>query len=110
MKKFLRAGFDIYPQMYNPYPATLESYLKRLDSEIENASLRVHIGPLKSYGPTKKRLEARACNGGNGSEVQTALWDAQYEVGCEILEGYLKKRHGVGYKEVTRSDVSLRVL
>lgn len=109
MKRFLRAGFDIYPQMYNPNPKTLRSYLESLDSEIENASLRVHIGPLKPYRPTTNRLDARECCGGIGSKTQIAIWDSNYKVGCEILEAYLQERHGVAYKEVTRSDVELKI-
>ena len=61
IRKLLNAGFDIYPQMYNPNPKDLKPYLMYMDNLIENFSLKIHIGPLKAdYGPTIKRLTAIA--------------------------------------------------
>ncbi len=113
VKRFLSAGFDIYPQMYNPNPATLERYLERMDSEIENFALRVHIGPLKVYGPTKARLQAEAKALGvdeakHLADVQ-AQWDANFKNGCDVINDYLQKTYGVGYRDVVRSDVGLRL-
>ncbi len=114
IKKFLSAGFDIYPQMYNPNPKTLDAYLTEMDSLIENFSLRVHIGPLKLYGPNSKRLELMAKKQKQNPEKfieQTKnKWDQNYKEGCEVMDSYLRKRHGVGYKETTRSDVKLKLL
>jgi len=114
LKKFLEAGFDIYPQMYNPNPETLGDYLRTLDEAVENLSLRVHIGPLKVYGPNTIRLTLEAKRRGEDPaefiEKQKAEWDANYKNGCEVMDQYLRERHGVGYKEVTRSDVELKVL
>lgn len=113
IKKFLTAGFDIYPQMYNPDPATLERYLTRMDEFIENFSLRVHIGPLVLYGPNVKRLELLAKKQNRDPKEFTKAtkesWDNNYKQGCEVIDSYLRKRHGVGYKEVTRSDVELKM-
>ncbi len=112
--KFIRAGFDIYPQMYNPDPSTLKSYLGKMDSVIENFSLRIHISPLKVYGPTRKRLELKAKRQGTDFEVAlrttTQTWKDNYERGCAIMQDYLEQTYGVGYKETTRSDVKLKIL
>jgi hypothetical protein len=82
-----------------------------MDSEIDNFSLRVHIGPLKMYGPTRLRLELEAERLGVNAEEfvksKEAEWSTNYEQSCEIMEGYLRERHGVGYKQLTRSDVKL---
>jgi hypothetical protein len=114
IKRFLGAGFDIYPQLYNPNPKTLERYLGKLDSEIENISLRVHIGPLKLYGPNRQRLEYESLKRGIDSEefIQSKVdeWDSNYKAGNEIIDSYLRRVHGVGYKELVRSDIPLRIL
>ena len=114
LQKFLKAGFDIYPQMYNPYPRSLKEYLTVMDSRIENFSLRVHIGPLKIYGPTRKRLTLEANRLGVPPEefiaMKQAEWDNNYHDGCAVMDDYLREVHKVGYKEVTRSDVPLKIL
>lgn len=115
IKKFMNAGFDIFPQMYNPDPKCLDEYLTRMDGEIENFSSRVHIGPLKVYGPTEKRLTAYAKRMGIEDaegfvEDTKKQWDSNYEGGCEVMHEYLEKNQGHGYKEVTRTDVPLKVL
>jgi hypothetical protein len=104
IKKFLNAGFEIFPQMYNPNPETLKPYLEHMDGIIENFSGRINVGPLKAYGPTIARV------GEENIEAQKAEWDSNYKRGCEILNEHLQKNHGVGYKEVTRSDVPLKIL
>jgi len=104
IKKFLKAGFEIFPQMYNPNPKTLRSYLEHMDDEIENFSMKIHIGPLKAYGPTIERL------GKDRVEKRKSKWDSNYEQSCEILDNHLRENHGVGYKETTRSDIPLRIL
>lgn len=115
IRKFLEAGFDIYPQMYNPNPETLEAYLKRMDNEeIENFSQRVHIGPLKIYGPTKKRLTFEATRIGAEPEVyiqqKKSEWDENYAKSAGIINQYLIDTYGIGYKDVTRSDVKLKLI
>lgn len=114
LKRILGAGFDIYPQMYNPKPETLEGFLRDLDSEIENLALRIHIGPLKVYGPTKARLAIEAVRLGKNPEEflkeKQLEWDSNYKNACEVIDGYLQKRYGVGYKETTRSDVKLKLI
>ena len=113
IKRFLEAGFDIYPQMYNPDPKVLPSYLEKMDSKISNFSLRVHVGPLKMYGPNKQRIENLAQLQGKNSEefVQRFQneWDFNYKNGCEVLNDYLQKTYGANYKDVVRSDVDLRI-
>jgi hypothetical protein len=113
LRRFVKAGFDIYPQMYNPNPENLRPYLERLDGTIENFSLRVHIGPLKIYGPTTHRLtlEAKRLVVEPESFVRQhkEMWDSNFQASNEVLDIYLQERYGVGYKEVTRSDVILKL-
>ncbi|MFC1697627.1 hypothetical protein ACFL1H_04805 [Nanoarchaeota archaeon] len=113
LKKIIKAGFDIYPQMYNPYPPELENYLKEMDDEIVDFSLKIHIGPLKIYSPTKQRLSIEAKNKNIEPETLIKLkqkdWDINYNDSCEILNNYLNKRYGVDYKEIVRSDVFLKL-
>lgn len=113
LKKLLKVGFDIYPQMYNPNPETLEYFLKEIDGKIENLSLRIHLSPLKIYGPNTQRLMLEARRNGMDPEEFIAEkkkeWDENYKKGCEVLDSYLRKEYKVGYKEVTRSDVKLRI-
>jgi len=114
LKKFLKAGFDIFPQMYNPNPNSLENDLSNLEDEVENIAMRIHVGPLKVYGPTKARLTAEAIRLGIPPEdlikQKQNEWNNNYEGAIEVMDSFLKKRHGVGYKGVTRSDVPLKIL
>jgi hypothetical protein len=114
VKRFLGAGFDIYPQMYNPNPKTLWEYLENMDKKIKNFSLRVHIGPLKLYGPNGKRLELEAERLGRVKEEfveeKKREWDDNYNSGCEVINSYLNHTYGVNYKDTVRSDVDLKII
>jgi uncharacterized Fe-S cluster-containing radical SAM superfamily protein len=111
--KFIMAGFEIFPQMYNPNPETLEGYLKEMDNLIENFSLRIHIGPLKIYSPTKQRLTLEAKRLGKNPEEfiseNKRAWDENYEKSSDVINDYLIKKYNVGYKELIRSDVKLKI-
>jgi sulfatase maturation enzyme AslB (radical SAM superfamily) len=114
IKKFVKAGFDIYPQMYNPNPETLWHYLEHMDKHIDNFALRVHIGPLKVYSPTTQRLTHEANRRKIPPEIFIAQkkqeWDDNYKNGCEVIDSYLIENYGVGYKDLVRSDVPLKIL
>ncbi len=111
--RFVNAGFDIFPQMYNPDPKKLKRYLTDMDNQIDNFSLKVHIGPLKLYGPNAQRLILEAQRKDVNPDIfisdQLYFWNTNYEQSCEVLDKYLRERHSVGYKEVTRSDVKLKM-
>jgi uncharacterized Fe-S cluster-containing radical SAM superfamily protein len=113
IKKMVNAKANIFFQMYNPNPNTLDDYLSMMDENIENFTLRLHIGDLKLYGPNKQRLGQIAEKKGIESEKYLTRkvneWDRNYSKGVEILSDYIRKRHGVEYKEVVRSDVDLKV-
>jgi|GEM_PF-981901 len=114
IKRIFKAGFDIYPQVYNPNPDSLWSYMEKMDRHIENFSLRAHIGPLKIYGPTTQRLTCEALRLGRVPEEFIAEkkqeWENNYNAGCEIMDLYLQENYGVGYKDTVRSDVELKLL
>lgn len=101
IKKFLEAGFDTYFQMYNPNPKDLREYLEKMDEKIENFSLRVHIGPLKVYGPNKERCR--------NIEKLKERWDKNYRESCKVIDKYLRENYSVGYKDTPRPDVELEL-
>ena len=113
LEKFINAGFDVYPQMYNPNPKTIEKYLSQMDKKIDGFSIKTHIGPLKIYSPTKQRLTLYAKQLGIEPEQyiqqKKTEWDNNYSEGCKILDSYLQKNHGIPYKEIPRPDIKLRV-
>lgn len=113
LKKFMNAGLDIYPQGYNLNPQKLKSYLENMDNFIENFSLRLHIGPLKVYSPVKQRLIAEAQTRGINPEYlitsKANEWNTKYEQCCDVMNDYLMEQYKVGYKELTRSDVRLKL-
>ena len=113
IKKFLNAGIDIFPQMYNPNPKTLGAYLKKMDGLIENFSSRINLGPLSIYSPTEKRLTSQAQKLGVNPEefirLKKEKWDENYKRGCEVIDSYLRQHQGHGYKEITRADVPLTI-
>lgn len=113
IRRFLEAGFDIYPQLYNPNPKTFGKYLQTLEEKFPNISMRIHVGPLKIYGPTIKRLNAQAKILGRNEEkyrdYMKNFWDNNYKNGCEVIDAFLRERHGVGYKDVVRADVPIKI-
>lgn len=113
IKKFVEAGFDVYPQLYNPNPSTLEDFLELMDSEIQNFSLRAHIGPLKLYGPNRERLSLEAEMQGIPAEdfisAKKKEWERNYADSCAVVDEYLWRTYGVGYKELPRPDIKLSV-
>ncbi|MFA6594000.1 MAG: radical SAM protein [Candidatus Buchananbacteria bacterium] len=114
LRTLVEAGLDIFPQMYNPNPDTLVKWLNMIERNIENFALRVHIGPLKPYGPTLARLKAKALREGKDPEKFSAQkikeWETHYQKCCGILDGYLRGRYGVGYRQTVRSDVKLSIV
>ncbi|MBW3023095.1 hypothetical protein KY308_03250 [Candidatus Woesearchaeota archaeon] len=113
LTKLIKSGIDVYPTAYNPDPENLEAYLKEMDDLVSCFSLRLHIGPLKVYGPTKKRLEAEARHKGIDPAVfierTRKEWDENYKRSCEILDGYLRGKWEVGYRDITRAEIPLKV-
>lgn len=113
LTRLVKAGFEIFPQLYTPNPNSLRTFLEKMDRLIKNISLRMHIGPLKLYRPNVKRLTLEAQRQGIEPKIfiaqNKAKWDENYTRSCEIIDKYLRERHGVGYKEVTRADVKLEL-
>jgi uncharacterized Fe-S cluster-containing radical SAM superfamily protein len=113
LKRFIKAGFDVYPQVYNPNPRTLAKYLSKMDSIVENFSLKVHVSPIKIYGPTTQRLTLEAERLGGRAEdfikQKSKEWKDNYQNACEVIDSYLRKTHGVGYKDTVRADVQLKI-
>jgi len=111
--KLIKAGLEIFPQIYNPNPETLECFLSDMDDRIENFSLKAHLGPLKLYGPTRERLAAFAKRNHLDTEElirqKKAEWDENYKRGEEVISDYVRRRHGAEYKEVSRADVVFRL-
>ena len=112
LKKLVALGLDVYPQVYNPDPEKLWDWLCDMDAEIENFSLRVHIGPLNAdYGVTKARLTKEAVGLGIDPVEYIAYkkkeWDRRYQDSVKVIGQYLLDNYGLLYRETTRSDVKL---
>ena len=105
-------GLDVYPQMYNPNPHTLDVFCELADEFcVKNFSKRLHIGPLKLYGPNRRRLELEARNMEVEGYVDKTVesWHYNYQAAVKVMDCYLRQRYHVGYKDLVRSDVKLSV-
>ena len=84
-----------------------------MDEQVENFSLKVHIGPLKIYRPTEQRLGIEAQRIGVLEKdyvlCKKTEWDCNYQNSCEIINDHLEDSFGVGYKETARPDVELKL-
>ena len=112
IKTLVDCGIDVFPQMYNPDPATLRLFLELVDNfVIDNFSRRVHISPLKLYGPTRRRLELEAdalgIDRSFNIDQSVEQWSNNYSESIAVLDAYLRDAYGIGYRDEVRSDVKL---
>lgn len=114
LESLVGAGLDIYPQMYNSYPEALPVYLETMDERIENFSKKIHVGPIKIYGPTEARLTVYAKSIGKDPEKliaeKKAEWDYNYTESVKALEKHLIDNYQVHYKEIPRSEIKMKLL
>ena len=112
LRRLVDFGLDVYPQMYNPNPATLSLFLEFVDNFLlRNFSKRLHIGPLKLYGPNRERLmrEAEELHIERQRYVvgQEMQWQQAFQASEIVMDEYLQSRYRCSYKRTTRSDVAL---
>jgi len=112
LRRLVDFGLDVYPQMYNPNPATLSLFLEFVDNFLlRNFSKRLHIGPLKLYGPNRERLmhEAEEAHIERQCYVlgEENKWTRAFRASEIVMNEYLLSRYRRSYKQITRSDVTL---
>lgn len=105
-KKIVKAGIDAYPFLYNPNPATLESFLENLSREVgENVYLKTWVLPLKVYEPVKERLAKK----GIDSVSYEKQLDDNFLKSEEKMQEILQRKFGVDYKKHLRTGIALKV-
>lgn len=111
LRRLVDFGLDVYPQMYNPNPETLTIFLEFVDNFLlGNFSSRVHVGPLKLYGPNRERLmhEAEEAHIERQCYVlgEENKWTRAFRASEIVMNEYLLSRYRRSYKQITRSDVT----
>lgn len=113
LKKLIKAGLDVYLFLYNPNPETLKDYMLTLDRGIENIIPRTHIGLIKIYSPTAERLKFLAEKENKDPaefiEAYKNKLEENYKRSVGVMENLMMERYGVGYKEILRPDVELKI-
>ena len=115
LRDLVDCGLDVYPQLYSPNPDSLRDLLEMTDAFcVKNFSLRLHIGPLKLYGPNRLRLELEAeeehWDADTYIEDEISFWEDNYKAAIAVLDDYLSGVYGCRYKDTVRSDVRLVAL
>ncbi|MEM5853540.1 MAG: radical SAM protein [Candidatus Aenigmatarchaeota archaeon] len=105
--KYLEAGIDVYPFLYNPNPNSLESFMDRFEKEFgKEICKKVWIFRIKIYDVTGKRLknEAKAMSLDPEAYVKRyeEEWEKNFVESEKIMERIMKERFGVNYKKVLR--------
>jgi len=113
LKKMVAAELDVYPHIINPNPLKLKEFLERLEDEIENILLKLHIFRINLYEPNKERIRLMANEAGisyeTGLKYFETEWTLRHQCAEDIMNNLLYKKFGVNYKEVERPGIRLRV-
>ncbi|MEM5879619.1 MAG: radical SAM protein [Candidatus Aenigmatarchaeota archaeon] len=105
--KFIEAGIDAYPFLYNPNPKSLEDFMDRFEREFgREACKKVWVFPIKMYDVPKTRLENEAKIRSLDLKAYVKeyedLWSRNFTESEEIMRGVMKERFGLEYKRVLR--------
>jgi uncharacterized Fe-S cluster-containing radical SAM superfamily protein len=105
--KYLEAGIDAYPFLYNPNPQSLESFMDRLEREFgKEVCKRVWIFQIKMYDVPRDRLSKEAKE--KSMETSEYIreyekeWKENFEKSEEIMKKIMKERFGCLYKKDLR--------
>jgi hypothetical protein len=103
--KFLEAGIDAYPFVYNPNPATLPAFMEKGARLFgEGFYLKTWIVPLKLYGPEKERLTKQGLN----SEQYQQQLNREFQQSKEVMQDLIWKKFGVNYQAIPRTGIKLK--
>ncbi len=104
--KFVEAGLDAYPFIYDSNPDTLTDFMEEGARRFGNGFyLKTRMFGLKLYGPEKERF---AKIGKNPDEQQKRL-DDNFKKSYEILSDLIQKKLGVPYGAIPRTGIKLEV-
>jgi uncharacterized Fe-S cluster-containing radical SAM superfamily protein len=112
-KKWLDAGVDVYPFLYNPNPASLGSFMDRFAHEVgEGAYLKTWVFSLKMYETVKARLRREAVMRGVDPDqyirAYAEEWQRNYEESEKFMKALLLQKYGLPYKRFLRAGLSYR--
>jgi hypothetical protein len=113
--KILKSGLDTYFQIYNPYVPSLRPFMEILDDEFPGILLKTHVGKIKTiFGPTQERLTYKAQSLGRKPEEfipeEQGVFDHNLHDAEAIMDDLCHERYSVGYRDVPRPDVKVKVL
>jgi uncharacterized Fe-S cluster-containing radical SAM superfamily protein len=108
--KYLEAGIDVYPFLYNPNPRSLESFIDKLVREFgKKVCKRVWVFPIKMYEVTRDRLlkeaEGKPIKLDDYLKQYEEEWKRNFEESEKIMKKIMDERFGCSYKKVLRVDV-----
>jgi len=113
LKMLIYSNLDVFIYVYNPNPNLLRSFTNILDKEFEDILPRIHIGKINEYEVTKCRLSLIALEQNRPYEEvlgeKLKEWKENYEQSCEIMNDLMMHRYGVGYKEIERPSVKIKI-
>ncbi len=106
LKKFVKAGIDCYPFIYDANPETLGKFMEKGAKILgDGFYLKTWILPLKLYGPEKERLKTQ----GKNPELYQNRLDENFLKAEEIMQSIIWKKYGLNYKAVPRTGINLKV-
>jgi uncharacterized Fe-S cluster-containing radical SAM superfamily protein len=113
LKKFVKAGIDVYPYIYNPNPDTLSYFIDSLEQNFSDILPKIHIGKLNVYEVTKNRLRLMAIEQDTTYDEllakYTKEWTSNYERSCEIMDELMIMKYGVAYKGMERPSIQIKL-
>lgn len=104
LTKFVKAGIDVYPYLYNANPETLVDFIDQMQEKFDNILPKIHLARLNIYPIVNKRIE-----GIKTIEEYRNMLDENYEKSKEIMDNLMRERVGVGYKQIERPGIELRL-
>lgn len=106
LKMYIEAGIRLYPYIIHPNPFTFSRFLSVLEERFgEKMLLLLHILEPRIYGnPQVSRGTFNILYGFPHTKWEEI--EKNYHKCVEALDGVLRKRFGVGYKEIEREKLS----
>jgi len=106
LAKYVKAGIDVYPFIYDSNPKTLERFMETGSNFFgDGFYLKSWLFLLKLYGPEKERLNAK----GISSEDYQKKLDERFSQSKEIMQDIIWRKFGLNYQAVPRAGIKLEV-
>jgi uncharacterized Fe-S cluster-containing radical SAM superfamily protein len=103
--KFVKAGIDCYPFIYDPDPSSIWQFMETGEEMFgQGFVLKTWVFPLKLYAPERQRLQGQ---GIDPDEYQRAL-DRRFREAEEVMQDFVHAATGKSYKDVPRPGIVLK--